>query len=122
MVIAQDPEVVAVLLALAGVRTGDAVAQCGAGSRVERGLLAMSGTAGLRRTGARVAVAGGPEAVPAAVASLGRGGRVVALAADEDQARACAAAAGVGLVHVVALPGAGVAWSGRLTASSPEPG
>jgi hypothetical protein len=109
-----DVEVVAVVLALAGVRTGDAVAQSGAGARVERGLLAMSGVAAVSSRQARVAVAGSSSDVALAAAQLGDGGRLVALAPDAATARADGAAAGVPVQHVVELAG-GVAWSGRLT-------
>lgn len=116
-----DVEVVAVVLALAGVRTGDAVAQSGAGPRVERGLLAMSGVSHVVDADARVAVAGGSAHVALAASRLGEGGRLVALARDGAQARADALAVGIVVPHVVQVSD-GVAWSGRLTSSSHPPG
>lgn len=113
-------EVVAVLLALAGVRTGDAVAQRGAGGRVERGLLAMAGVPAPVLAQARVAVAGGPDHLRDVVEALAEGGRLVALAPDQATARTAAEALGVTGLHVVDLD-VGVAWSGRLTGTSRPP-
>lgn len=105
------PQVLAaVLLALAGARTGDRVAAVGAGELVERSLLAASTTDLLVESGANVVVAGAAFEVPTALTRLRPTGRLVAVAADRAAAERVAAAAGLRLRHVEAVLGR-VAWS-----------
>jgi hypothetical protein len=99
-----------VLSALAGARTGERVAGVGTGPRTTAALLAMSGTDALVEAGARVAVAGAAHDVPAAVARLAPGGRLVAVAADAGAARRVAARHNLELRHVEPV-GRVVAWS-----------
>ncbi len=100
-------EIAAVLVALAGLRRGQAFAAEGAGSLVEA---ALAAAAGRGATGAaHVAVAGGADHVAAAAARLVPGGRLVAVATDREAARRAAEAAEAVLLQVVALPH-GVAW------------
>ena len=110
------PEVLAVLLALAGVRTGEWVAAVGTGDRLVQGLLAMSGDDGPVRARAGVVVARGPGHVAEAVSRAAPGGRLVALAPDEALAQRDARSHGVRLQHVVAVARrtGRVAWSGTL--------
>lgn len=105
-----DPVLVSVLSALAGVRRGDAVAAVGTGARLDAALLAASGTEALAVRDARVAVAGAAHDVPVALSRLGTGGRLVALAADAAAAHRVAVAAGLQMRHVEHLGGQ-VAWS-----------
>lgn len=105
-----DGERAAVLLALAGAREGQRVAEVGAGPVVLRGLLAASGAAGPADAEADVVVAGSAPDVPGALLLLAPGGRLVARAADPAAAARVTGAAGLVLRHVVPL-GGGVAWS-----------
>jgi protein-L-isoaspartate O-methyltransferase len=105
-----DPVLVSVLSALAGVRSGDAVASVGTGARLEAALLAASGTESLVDRDARVVVAAAAHDVPVALSRLGPGGRLVALAADAAAAHRVAGAAGLQVRHVERL-GSLVAWS-----------
>ena len=105
-----DDILTAVLCALAGVRTGDRVAEVGAGSRVGLALLAMSRTPELVDGEASVVVAAAAYEVPTAVTLLAPGGRLVAVAADAAAARRTAVRAGLELRYVEPV-GAGVAWS-----------
>ena len=107
-----DPELTAVLLALAGARQGQRVATVGAGPVVARGLLAGSGTPELVSADADVVVAGAAYEVPGALALLAPGGRLVAVAADAAAARRVAVAAGLELRHVETV-GRRVAWSAQ---------
>ncbi|CAN5179231.1 hypothetical protein BH24ACT10_BH24ACT10_15500 [soil metagenome] len=105
-----DEVFAAVLCALAGVRTGDRVAEVGAGRMVRRALLAMSRTPELVDDEATVVVAGAAYEVPTALALLAPGGRLIAVAADAAAARRTAVGAGLELRHVERI-GASVAWS-----------
>lgn len=105
-----DPVLAAVLVALAGPRTGDRVAAVGAGPVVARALLAASGTTELVEADAAVVVAGAAYEVPTALLLLAPGGRLVAVAADAAAARRVAGAAGLDLRYVEKV-GARVAWS-----------
>ncbi len=107
-----DPQLTAVLLALAGTRQGQRVAAVGAGPVVARGLLAGSGTQDLVATDADVVVAGAAYEVPGALTLLAPGGRLVAVAADSAAARRVAVSAGLELRHVEAV-GRRVAWSAQ---------
>ena len=107
---AVSPVLAAVLLALAGARTGDRVAAVGAGELVERSLLAASSTDRLVETAASVVVAGAAFDVPTALTRLRPTGRLVAVAADRAAAHRVACAAGLQLRHVEAVLGR-VAWS-----------
>lgn len=101
---------VATVAALAGVRSGDRVAAVGIGRRTARALLAMAQTAVLVEADADVAVAASAADVADAVDRLAPGGRLVAVAADEDQARRAAAARGLQLGHTERV-GSLVAWT-----------
>lgn len=115
-----DEVLAATFCALAGVRTGDRVAEAGAGEMVGRALLAMSGTPELIDAEAAVVVAGAAYEVPSALVLLAPGGRLVAVAADAAAARRTAAGAGLELRHVERV-GTRVAWSAvRPTAVPPE--
>jgi hypothetical protein len=105
-----DAVLTAVLSALAGVRTGDAVAGVGTSPRLDAALLAASGTETLVEQDARVVVAAAAHDVPVALTRLAPGGRLVALAADAAAAQRVAGAAGLQLRHVERL-GDLVAWS-----------
>lgn len=107
---AVPPVLAAVLLALAGARTGDRVAAVGAGELVERSLLAASTTDRLVETGASVVIAGAAFEVPTALTRLRPTGRLVAVAADRAAAQRVASAAGLRMRHVEAVLGR-VAWS-----------
>lgn len=107
----------AVLSALAGPRSGDAVAAVGVGPMVVRSLLAASQTKELVDADARVVVAGAAFEVPTALLRLGPGGRLVAVAADAGAAGRVAAAAGL-QIRSVQRVGRRVAWSATL----PDPG
>jgi len=105
-----DEVLAAVLCSLAGVRTGDRVAEVGAGQLVGRALLAMSKTLELVDKDAAVVVAGAAYEVPTALTLLVPGGRLVAVAADAAAAQRTAAGAGLELRHVERV-GTRVAWS-----------
>ena len=105
-----DEVLAAVLCSLAGVRTGDRVAQVGAGRLVGLALLAMSRTLELVDRDAAVVVAGAAYEVPTALTLLAPGGRLVAVAADAAAARRTAAVHGLDLRHVERV-GTRVAWS-----------
>ena len=105
-----DEVLAAVLCSLAGVRTGDRVAEAGAGRLVSRALLAMSQTLELVDEDAAVVVAGAAYEVPSALVQLVPGGRLVAVAADAAAAQRTATDAGLELRHVERV-GARVAWS-----------
>ena len=105
-----DPELAAVLAALAGARRDDRVASVGAGALVARTLLAASGTDELVDNDARVVVAGAAYDVPVALTMLAPGGRLVAVAADAAAAGRVAAAGGLELRYVVPVNGR-VAWA-----------
>lgn len=112
-----EPELAAVLTALAGVRVGDPVVAIGVG-RITRAALA----AGCGRdlvdpdeagaAGAAVVVLGDHDALDEGSRLLRPGGRLVCLAADEAQARHDAQRAGVGPPFLDAV-GTLVAWSAR---------
>ncbi len=106
----EDPVLAAVLSALAGPRTGDAVAAVGVGPMVVRSLLAASQTEELVDADARVVVAGAAFDVPTALLRLAPGGRLVAVAADAGAAGRVAAAAGLEMRSVQPI-GRRVAWS-----------
>lgn len=105
-----DEVLAAVLCSLAGVRTGDRVAEVGAGRLVGRALLAMSNTLELVDEDAAVVVAGAAYEVPTALTLLAPGGRLVAVAADAAAAQRTAAGSGLELRHVERV-GTRVAWS-----------
>lgn len=107
-----DPVLTAVLVALAGARQGDRVAEVGAGPVVAAALLAASATDRLVAADAAVVVAGAAYEVPTAVGLLAPGGRLVAVAADPGAAHRVATAAGLELGHVEPV-GRRVAWSAR---------
>jgi len=104
-----DEVLAAVLCSLAGVRTGDRVAEVGAGQLVGRALLAMSKTLELVDKDAAVVVAGAAYEVPTALTLLAPGGRLVAVA-DAAAAQRTASGAGLELRHVERV-GTRVAWS-----------
>ena len=116
--VTSDRELAAVLTALAGVRAGQAVAVLGGGEVLRRALLAGAGEPVESSDGrVDVAVAVAAHDVPAAVAALTPGGRLVAVAADAGAAHRTAALHGVVLQHVAPV-GPRVAWSGRTPTSS----
>lgn len=117
---APDPLLAVVLVALAGPRMGDRVACVGADDLVARGLLAASGTAELAGSDAAVVVACAAYDVPAALALLAPGGRLVAVAPDADAARATATDSGLVLRHVEPV-GDQAAWSAVRPALDPAP-
>ena len=101
------------LAALAGVRSGDAVAVVGDDPVLLRTLLAGSGVEqAAPGEPVRVAVATAAYDVPVAVAMLAPGGRLVAVAADRGAATRTAALHGLTLQHVEPVLGR-VAWSAR---------
>jgi D-arabinose 1-dehydrogenase-like Zn-dependent alcohol dehydrogenase len=103
----------AVVLALAGARRGDPVATVGTGALTTASLLAASSTDRVVAADARVVVAGAAYDVPAAVALLAPGGRLVAVAADAGSAQRLSASHGLLLRHVVPVDGR-LAWSATL--------
>jgi hypothetical protein len=109
-----EPTLVAVLSALAGVRRGHRVAVVGTSPRLTAALLAMCGSEVAVDDDADVVVAGAAHDVPLAVTRLAGGGRLVAVAADAGAARRVASGQGLDLRHVQPL-GRVVAWSAVLS-------
>ena len=102
--------VTAVLTALAGARTGQAVVVLGRGAVLRRALEAATGRPVAEAGPADVVVAmNGPE-VPLAVSYLGPSGRLVALAADSGAATRTAKRHHLVLCHSERVEGR-CAWS-----------
>ncbi len=122
---APDAELLAVLLALAGPRTGDPVCVEAPGhplaGRLLQGLLAMSATQEQARGDARVSLSGGSGDLAEAVRRTGPGGKIVSLADDATTVSRDAASYALTLLHVEPLAAGGLAWVGRLTGSPPRP-
>lgn len=110
-----EPELAAVLAALAGVRRGDAVAALGVGRITRAALAAASGNDLLDAPTAPAASAAVVVVGERAERLTGRrllrpGGRFVCLSEDEPQARLDAQDAGLAVRYLEAV-GAQVAWS-----------
>ena len=105
-----DPQLAAVLCALAGARRGDRVRAAGVSPLVEAALLFGAAAEAFADGPADLVVAGAAQELPAALSALAAGGRVVCVAADPAAAARVAGAAGLVRLHVVPLT-TGVAWS-----------
>jgi D-arabinose 1-dehydrogenase-like Zn-dependent alcohol dehydrogenase len=107
------PLVTAVVAALAGVRTGQAVVVLGTATTLRRSLEAGTGTALVEVGPADVVVALSAPDVPGAVQMLRPGGRLVALAADAGAVERTVALYGLVLRHTEVVGGR-VAWSASV--------
>lgn len=109
------PLVTAVVVALAGVRAGQAVLVVGPGATIRKALSAGCGRELVEGGPADVVVALSAPDVDDAVEQLAPGGRLVGLAADRGAAERTVARHGLKLQHTEAVA-ARTAWSAQLPA------